>query len=138
MLVLRVYMIATFSLPSPHLKVKMFVTQLCPPLQWHGMQPASLLYPWNPPGKNTGVDSHSLLQWIFLNLGLNLYLSCLLHWQADSLTISSQACFILLWKPIVFVIKKEQYHYFILDIFSKMFIFSVLDLFRVLFTEVKM
>ena len=28
-------------------------------LQPHGWQPASLLCPWNSPGKNIGVDSHS-------------------------------------------------------------------------------
>ena len=32
---------------------------------------ARLLCPWNSPGKNTGVGSHSLLQRIFLNQGLN-------------------------------------------------------------------
>ena len=30
-------------------------------LQPHGLQPARLLCPWNSPGKNTGVVSHSLL-----------------------------------------------------------------------------
>ena len=31
-------------------------------LQPHGLQPASLLCPWNSPGKNTGVGYHFLLQ----------------------------------------------------------------------------
>ena len=31
----------------------------------------SFLYPWNSPGKKTGVGSHSLLQEIFPTLGLN-------------------------------------------------------------------
>ena len=31
----------------------------------HGLQPTRLLCPWNSPGKNTGVGSHSLLQRIF-------------------------------------------------------------------------
>ena len=35
-------------------------------------EPARLLCPWNSPGKNTGVGSHSLLQGIFLTQGLNL------------------------------------------------------------------
>ena len=43
-------------------------------LQLHGLQPIMLLCPWNSPGKNARVDSHSLLQGIFptqvLNLGL--------------------------------------------------------------------
>ena len=41
-------------------------------LQPYGLQPASLLYPWNPPGKNTAVGCHSLLHGIFLAQGLNL------------------------------------------------------------------
>ena len=38
-------------------------------LRPHGLQPASLLCPWNSPGKNTGVGCHSLLQGIFLTQG---------------------------------------------------------------------
>ena len=38
-------------------------------LQPHGLQPASLLCPWNSPGKNTGRGNHSLLQGIFLTQG---------------------------------------------------------------------
>ena len=37
-----------------------------------GRQPTRLLCPWNSPGKNTEVGSHSLLQGIFLTQGLNL------------------------------------------------------------------
>ena len=37
----------------------------------HGLQPASLLCPWNCPGKNTGAGCHSLLQGIFLTQGSN-------------------------------------------------------------------
>ena len=40
-------------------------------LQPHGLEPARLLCPWNSPGKNTGVGSHSLLQGIFPTQGLN-------------------------------------------------------------------
>ena len=48
------------------------VAQLCPALlQPRGLQPSRLLWPWNSPGKNTGVDSHSLLQGIFLTQGSN-------------------------------------------------------------------
>ena len=39
--------------------------------QHHGLQPARLLCPWNSPGKNTGVGSHSLLQGIFSTQGSN-------------------------------------------------------------------
>ena len=31
-------------------------------LQPHGQQPTRLLFPWNSPGKNTGVGYHFLLQ----------------------------------------------------------------------------
>ena len=37
----------------------------------HGLQPTRLLCPWDFPGKNTGVGSHSLLQEIFLTQGSN-------------------------------------------------------------------
>ena len=37
----------------------------------HGLQPARLLCPWNSPGRNTGVGSHSLLQGIFPTQGSN-------------------------------------------------------------------
>ena len=45
-------------------------------LQPHGLQPARLLYPWDFPGKNTGVGCHFLLQGIFLTQGSN---TCLQH-----------------------------------------------------------
>ena len=38
-------------------------------LRPQGLQPTRLLCPWNPPGKNTGVNCHSLLQGIFLTQG---------------------------------------------------------------------
>ena len=38
-------------------------------------------------GKNTGVGGHALLQGIFPTWGSNLYLYCLLHWQAGSLPL---------------------------------------------------
>ena len=41
----------------------------------------------SPPGRNTGVGGHFLLQGIFLTQGLNL---CLLCWQVDSLPLSHQ------------------------------------------------
>ena len=43
-------------------------------LQPHGLYGARLLCPWNSPGKNIGVDCHSLLQGIFLTQGSNLSL----------------------------------------------------------------
>ena len=47
-----------------------------------------LLYPWNSPGKNTGVGCHSLFQGIFLTQGSSSCLLCLLHWQAASLPLA--------------------------------------------------
>ena len=41
-------------------------------LQCHRLQPIRLLCPWNSPGKNTGVGSHSFLQEVFLTQGSNL------------------------------------------------------------------
>ena len=50
-----------------------------PGLQW--------LCPLDFPGKNTGVGCYILLHGIFLTQGSN---PCLLHWQADSLSLSHQ------------------------------------------------
>ena len=41
-----------------------------------------LLWPWDSPGKNTGVGCHALLQGIFPTQGSNQRLLGLLHWQA--------------------------------------------------------
>ena len=43
----------------------------------HGLQPISLLSPWDFPGKNTGVDYHFLLQGIFLTWD-QTHVSCIL------------------------------------------------------------
>ena len=56
-------------------------------LQAPGLQPVRYLYPWNFPGKNTGVGYHFLLQRIFSTQGLSLCLLYLLHWQMDSLPL---------------------------------------------------
>ena len=45
----------------------------------HGLQPTRLLRPWDPPGKNTSVGCHVLLQGIFLTQELNLCFLCLQH-----------------------------------------------------------
>ena len=37
----------------------------------HRLEPTKILGPWNSPGKNSRVDTHSLLQGIFLTKGLN-------------------------------------------------------------------
>ena len=48
-------------------------------LQPHGPEPARVLYPWDSPGKNTGVGCHALLQGIFPTEGSNPGLLHLLH-----------------------------------------------------------
>ena len=53
------------------LKVKVLVVQSCPTLVTHGPLPAWLHCPWDSPGNNTGVDSHSLPQEVFLAQGSN-------------------------------------------------------------------
>ena len=49
----------------------------------------ALFCPWDSPSKNTGVDSHFLLQGIFQTQGSNLHLFCLLQWQEGSLQLMS-------------------------------------------------
>ena len=65
-----------------------------------------ILCPWNSPGKNTGVSSHSLLQGIFPTQGSNLgllhcrqILYCLSHTFALFAAKSLQSC-PTLWDPI--------------------------------------
>ena len=53
---------------------------------WNG--PARLHYPWDSPGRNTGVGCHVLLQGIFQTQGLNPRLSYFLHWQAGFLPLA--------------------------------------------------
>ena len=57
-------------------------------LQSHGLQSTRLLCPWDPPGKNTGVSCHFLLQGIIPTQGSTLCLWHLLNQQADSLSLS--------------------------------------------------
>ena len=59
---------------------------LCNPMD---CSPASLLCPWNFPGKNTGMGSCALFQGIFPTQGSKLSLLCLLHWQVGSLPLAS-------------------------------------------------
>ena len=56
-------------------EVKVLVAQLCLTLRQHGLQLTRLLCPWNSPGKNTRMHSHSLLQGIFLTQGSSGFVS---------------------------------------------------------------
>ena len=61
---------------------------ICPCLlRPHGLYPTRFLWPWDFPGKNTGVGCYFLLQRILLTQGSN---PCLLHCQVDSLPLSYQ------------------------------------------------
>ena len=75
-----------WSSPSP--PAKCIYAKSCQTLQPHRLNPVRLLCPWNPPGKNTGVGCHFLLQVIFSTKGLNSHLLHLLHWQVDSLPLA--------------------------------------------------
>ena len=55
--------------------------QLC------GLWPIRLLFPWDSPGKNTGVGCCALHQGIFLAQGSNQHLLWLLRWQVGSLPL---------------------------------------------------
>ena len=66
-------------------------------LRSHGLQPARLLCPWNSPGKNTGVSSHSLLQGIFLTQESN---PGFLHCRQILYCLSHQVSPKLLWNHV--------------------------------------
>ena len=70
--------------------VRAKLLQLCPTLcdPTDYSSPTRLLYPWDSPGKNTGVGCHALVQGIFPTQGSNLRLLYLLHWQAGSLPLA--------------------------------------------------
>ena len=70
-----------------HAKSLQSCLTLCDPMAY---KPTRLLSPWDSPGKNTGVCSHSLLHGIFPTQGSNPRLLCLLHWQVDSLPLSHE------------------------------------------------
>ena len=53
-----------------------------------GLWPARLLCPWEFSGKNTGVGSHFFLQGILLTQRSNPHLLHVLHWEADSSSLS--------------------------------------------------
>jgi len=70
--------------------------------------PASLLSPWDFPGKNIGVDYHFLFQGIFPTQGSNSHLLCLLHcrqilnhWATrETLSLRQRGCLPLLLHPL--------------------------------------
>ena len=71
----------------------------------YGLIPTRLFWPWDFPGKNTGVSCHVLLQGIFLTQGSNPHLLNLLHWQAGSLPLVPSG------KPIWYIVCVYIYIY---------------------------
>ena len=68
-----------------HAKLLQLCLTLCDPMD---CSPPDSSYPWNSPGKNTGVGCRALLQELFPTQGSNPSLLCLLHWQACSLPVA--------------------------------------------------
>ena len=56
----------------------------------HGLQPARLLCPWDPPGKNAGVSYHALLQGTFPTQVLNPHFLWFLHCRQILYLLSHQ------------------------------------------------
>ena len=70
------------------------VTNCVQLLRPHGLQPASLLCPWDFPGKNPGVGFHSLLR-LLLHPGVKLVppaLQAVLHRWPPRVVLVTQSC----------------------------------------------
>ena len=76
-------------------------------LQPRGLYPATLLCPWNFPGKNTGVSCNFLLQRIFPTHGSNLHLLCLLHCGFFTTSTTWEA---LHWTPPVVIHGQRSFY----------------------------
>ena len=59
------------TVPGGSVRVSVSHSVVSDSLQPHGLYPTRLLCPWDSPGKNTGVDCHSLPQGIFPTQGSN-------------------------------------------------------------------
>ena len=107
----------------------------------HGLWPTRFLCPWNYPGKNIGVGSHSLLQGIFptqaLNLGLPHCRQILYH--LSLIPFSFLFCFVHFNWGACFLVEVQvlfvyiRYKYFLSDMcFADIFSASVACLFILL------
>ena len=72
-------------LPSPWVHAKV-ASVMSNSLQPSGQEPTRLLCPWDSPGKNTGVASPDLQGSSWPKV--QTHVSCLLHWQAGSLSLT--------------------------------------------------
>ena len=86
------YLFPHFFLVITGMCVSVTCSVMSDSLWCHGLKPTRLFWPWDLPGKNTGVGSHFLLQGIFLTQGSKLrllhcrwILYCLSH-QGSSIT----------------------------------------------------
>ena len=84
------------------------VVSNCDPLD----QSTSLPYPWDSPGKNTGVGCHALLKGIFPTQGSNLLLLCLLQWQVGSLPLAPPGKSHICAEMSYFAVQQKLAHYF--------------------------
>ena len=74
-----------FSIPESKNTCAVLCSVVSNSLPSHGLQPTRPLYPWDFPGRNTGVGWYFLLQGILPTQESN---PCLLHRQEDSLPVS--------------------------------------------------
>ena len=83
----------SWSVLSPSIVFDSFASQM----------PVRLLYPWDFPGKDTGMGCHFLLQGIFPTQGLNPHLLCLLPWKVDSLAflLYIRCCARVIWMDVI-------------------------------------
>ena len=79
-------------------------------LRPRGLQPTSLLCPWDSTGKKTGVGSHALLQGILPTQGQNLSILRLLHCQffTTSATWEAQIQSIISYKNHLSIFSQMQ------------------------------
>ena len=90
-------------------------------LRPRGLKPTRLLYPWDSPGKNTGVGSHSLLQGIYTTQGWNQgLLHCrqilyhLSHQESLHLHfIYKKLCYIRFWISCDFFFHPTDFRFFL-------------------------
>ena len=93
-----------------HLLWISFLPNLSSSLWVHRLWPARFLYPWDSPGKNTGVGSHFILQWIFPELGIKPGSPAL---QADSYHLSHQGNPFLSQPVQILLILQRSYQLYI-------------------------
>ena len=65
------WLIFLLSTGPSDVSLSITIQKHCKSIVSDSLQPARLLFPWNSPGRNTGVGSLSLLQGIFLTPGPN-------------------------------------------------------------------